>query len=171
MAPTSTQLVTNATGARIVSSTPVSEPESVPSDDLAAIAEAVLHEHAELDRTVSQLRELCATLTCSQAPVDSGPAELIEEFEAQLILHLAAEEADEFFGSLVTERPSMLQRVERLQAEHLEMAEALDQLREFAKRGPPGPELAGRIAQFLDRFDTHEQIESALMRKFFLLDE
>lgn len=144
---------------------------TAPENELAAIAEAVLEGHAELDRTVSQLRELCVALCCNQAPADPGPAALIEEFEAQLILHLAAEEAEEFFGSLVTEQPSLLQRVERLQAEHVEMAEALDRLREFAKRGPPGPGLAGRITQFLDRFDTHEHAENELMQEFFLLDQ
>jgi Hemerythrin HHE cation binding domain len=165
-----TELVTKAAGEQIdPSSAPTAE--SAPSNELALIAEAVLEDHAELDKTVSQLRELCVALCCNQAPADPGPAALIEEFEAQLILHLAAEEAEEFFGSLVTDQPSLLQRVERLQAEHGEMAETLDQLLEFAKSGPSWPELAVRLIRFLDGFDAHEHAENALMQEFFLLDQ
>lgn len=144
---------------------------TAPEDELAAIAEAVLEAHAELDKTVSQLRELCVTLCGSGAPAGPDPAALIEGFESQLILHLAAEEAEEFFGSLVTEQPSLLQRVERLQDEHLRMAEALGRIVESAKSGAPGPKLAERITRFLDWFDAHEHAENALMQEFFVLDQ
>jgi hypothetical protein len=165
-----TEVVPIAAGEQIdPSSAPTAE--SAPSIELAFIAEAVLEDHAELDKTVSQLRELCLALCGNQAIADPGPAALIEEFECQLILHLAAEEAEEFFGSLVTEQPSLLLRVERLQAEHGRMAEALDQVLESAKSGAPGPELAERITRFLNWFDAHEHAENALMQEFFLLDQ
>jgi hypothetical protein len=49
------------------------------------------------------------------------------------------------------------------------MAESLDQLVEFANEGPPPRELAERIERFLDRFDTHERAENALMADFIRL--
>jgi hypothetical protein len=169
MSSSSTESVTNAAGEQIdVSSARTTEPGS--GDELALIAEAVLEDHAELDKTVALLRELCLALCGNQAPTDPDPAVLIEKFEFQLIPHFAAEEAEEFFGSLVTDQPSLLQQVERLQGEHLEMADALDQLLEFAKSEPSWPELAVRLTRFLDRFDAHEHAENALMQEFLVLE-
>jgi hypothetical protein len=145
--------------------------ESSPGSELAVIAEAVLEDHAELDKTVAQLRSLCVALCGTHPPADPTPAALVEEFEAHLIVHFAAEEAEEFFGSLVTEEPRLLQRVERLQAEHHDMVQALGHLVDFAQGGPPGPELAVRLGNFLEWFDAHEEAENALMQEFFLLDE
>lgn len=145
--------------------------KATPSGELADIAKAVLEDHAELDRTVTRLRELCVSLGNGRVPADVDPAGLIEEFEEQLILHLAAEEAEEFFGSLVTEEPRLLGRVASLQTEHGEMADVLDHLVEFARGRPPDSVVAARLTEFLDRFDAHEQAENALMQEFFLLDE
>jgi Hemerythrin HHE cation binding domain len=139
------------------------------SNELAVIVDAVLKDHAELDKTVLRLRGMCVVFRDGRAPADAEPAGLIEEFEAQLSHHFAAEE--EFFESLVTEEPRLLQRVERLQADHGAMAEALDRLLGFAKGGPPAPKLAVRLARFLDWFDLHHLAENALMQEFFLLDQ
>ena len=67
--------------------------------------------------------------------------------------------------------PTQLKRVERLQDDHVEMAEALDALQKFAVSGPSGSELAARITQFLDRFDAHEHAENTLMQEFYTLDK
>lgn len=139
--------------------------------ELAAIAEVVLEDHAGLQRAAARLRELCVALRTEPASADLGAEVLIEEFEDLLIPHFAAEQAEEFFGSLVTEEPRLLQRVERLQAEHGEMAEALDRIAEFARTSPPGPVLATRLTRLLDAFDTHERAENALMQEFLLLDK
>ena len=141
------------------------------SSELAVIADAVLKDHAELDKIVLRLRGMCVVLRDGRAPADAEPAGLIEEFEAQLSHHFAAEE--EFFESLVTEEPEprLLQRVERLQADHGAMAEALNRLLVFAQGGPPAPKLTVRLARFLDWFDLHHLAENALMQEFFLLDQ
>lgn len=139
--------------------------------ELGAIAEMVLEDHAELQGAAARLRELCVALRAEAASADLGACVLIEEFEDLLIPHFAAEQAEEFFGSLVTEEPRLLQRVERLQAEHWEMAEALDRIAEFARGLPPGPLLAARLTQLLDSFDTHEHAENELMQDFLLLDK
>lgn len=141
------------------------------SDQLAVIAEAVLEDHEKLDATVARLRKLCAVLAHNQAAAESPPAALIGEFEAQLIPHFLAEQAEEFFGTLVTDKPRLLEQVQHLQAEHAEMAEALGKLLEFAETGPPGPDLALRLTRFLDQFDAHEHAENALMQEFLLLDD
>jgi hypothetical protein len=136
------------------------------SNEVAVSAEAVFEDHAELDRAVLRLRGMCVVLRGGHAPADAEPAGLIEEFEAQLIHHFAAEEAVEFFGSLVTEEPRLLQRVERLQTDHWEMAAAVNRLLVFAQGGPPAPKLAVRLARFLDWFDLHHLAENALMQEF-----
>jgi CBS domain-containing protein len=151
------------------SSEPTGEPASV--DELAGTVESVLRNHAELDDTVRGLRDLCAALSGNRASCDSAPAALIAEFEAQLVAHFDVEQAEELFGSLVTHQPHLFKRVEHLQAAHGEMAEALDQLLTFARKGPPGRDLAARLTRFLDRFDAHEHAENALMQEFLLLDQ
>lgn len=145
--------------------------ESVSNGALALMADAVREDHADLDRIAARLREVCAALRNGQAAADAQPVGLIEEYEDLLIAHFAAEQAEEFFGSLMTDQPSLLQRVEHLQDEHGKLAEALEQLLEFAKNGPPGSDLAVRIRAFLDRFDTHEDAENALMEEFIVLDQ
>jgi hypothetical protein len=170
MPPSSTQLVTIVASERIGVS-PAPNVESGPENELALITDAVLGDHAALDRTVVRLRELCMALAGDHAAAGTAAAALIEEFESQLLPHFVAEEADEFFGSLVAEEPRLLQLVERLEAQHEEMADTLDDLLRFALSRPPGPELASRLNQFLDRFDEHEHAENALLQDSLLLDE
>ena len=158
-----------ATGRTDLPSAPIAELAS--SEELVVTAEAVLVDHAEFNETVRRLRELGAALHGSRAAPGPTAADLIEEFEPVLALHFAAEEAEEFFGSLVTDQPSLLRRVERLQADHVQMANDLDELLRFARSGPSGPELAAGLTGFLDQFEAHERTENALMQEFFLLDQ
>jgi hypothetical protein len=65
----------------------------------------------------------------------------------------------------------MLQRVERLQAEHEEIAAALGQALELGQSRPPSSELAMHIAHILDMFDAHERAEKALIQELVLVDE
>jgi hypothetical protein len=139
--------------------------------ELVTIAKAVLDDHVDLDKMVTRLRAVCRALHEGRTLVEPEPAMLIEEFESQLIPHFAAEQAEEYFGSLVTEQPRLLRRVERLQAEHAELAEALERLMEFARSDDRGPGLGGRLGQFLDWFEAHEHAENELMQEFLLLDE
>jgi hypothetical protein len=143
---------------------------STHTTELSGFAEAVRADHADLDELVIRLRRLCTSLRDYDRGDDCDPGALIEEFESELIPHFATEQAEEFFGSLSTEQPRLLLRVERLQDEHRQMAEAVDHLLEFAT-SDPGPELALRLEHFLDLFDAHEHAENELMQEFFLLDE
>jgi hypothetical protein len=164
MSPPSTPLMTATT------KTTAPRVGAAPENELAAMADAVLEGHAELDRTVTRLRELCVTLVNDEAAAGFEAAALVERFESQLMRHFAAEEAEEFFGSLLTEEPRLLHAVGRLEAEHGAMADALDELLEFALTRPSGPALAAPMTQFLDRFDTHEHAENALLQEFYTLD-
>jgi hypothetical protein len=106
-----------------------------------------------------------------RAPADPEPGALIEQFEDLLLIHFAAEEAEEFFGSLVTDQPWMLDRIGRLQQDHGELATALDELLEFARSEPRVTDLTARVERFLARLDAHERAENALMQDLILLDE
>lgn len=150
---------------------PASNAAAPSGGELAAVAEAVLEDHAELEKIVERLRELCMALHTQPSSADLRAESLIYEFEDLLIPHFAAEEAEEFFGSLATEEPRLLYRVERLQAEHVQIAEALDRIAEFARTRPAAQVLAARLTRLLDAFDAHEHAENELMQEFLLLDE
>ena len=141
------------------------------STELVSAAATVLEDHADLYRTVARLRQLCGELREGRALATREVVGFLQDFEEQLIPHFAAEEAEEFFGSLVTDQPRLLRQVERLQAEHDEMAGGMERLLELAASGSVGPDLALRLERFLDQFEAHEHAENALMQEFVLLDE
>jgi uncharacterized protein (UPF0335 family) len=120
---------------------------------------------------LTRLRALSDVLLEDRKPPDFEPASLIEEFEDLLLIHFAAEEAEEFFGSLVTEEPRLLDRVARLQDEHAELAAAVDELLESCHSEAPRTQLAERIQRFLERLDAHECAENELMQELILIDE
>lgn len=139
---------------------------SLSRDQSAATVGAVLDDHAGLMGAAKKLRELCAAVPRG-ALSWVGP---IEEFRARLLAHFAAEETDDFFGSLVRQ-PGLLTRVHRLQAEHADLAFAADCLVTLARTEGRKSDLAARVVRFLDRFEVHEHAENALLRQFLLTDE
>jgi hypothetical protein len=142
------------------------------SGEYPIVAEAVLENYPELTRTVTRLRGLCVTLRDHPEPADPALSALIEEFASQVSRHFAAEEREGgLVGGGARGQPHLVQRIDRLQHEHWEMAQALDRLLEFARSEPPAPELAQRVGTFLDWFDAHEHAENALMQDFLLVDE
>jgi hypothetical protein len=147
------------------------EPDRSASRDFGLIAEAVLADHAELGRVTARLRETSTALAETDEPVDGEPARLLEDFENELLPHFAAEELEEFCGSLVTQEPRLLGRLGRLQAEHGDIASALGELVDFAWTRPSGRDLAVRIGRFLKVFAKHEHAENELMQELVLLDE
>jgi len=144
-----------------------------PADNglFAGVAEAMLDGYAGIDVRIQQLRELCVALRDGQGPTPADPAELIEDLECEVIPHFAAEQLEEFFGSLITDDPSLLDRVARLQAEHGELAEAFGRLVKLAECKTPPLALAEGVELLLDRLEAHEQAERTLMQRFVQLDE
>jgi hemerythrin len=148
-------------------------PEAIPGDrPLSLIAEAVLDDRTELFVTAARLRVL--TSTCG----NMHPAELIalanrlEEFEDLLLLHFAAEEAEGFVGSLTTDEPRQLERIDQLQQEHGSLVEELDRLQELARScSAEYAELPAALERFLARLDIHDREETSVMEELVLLSD
>jgi Hemerythrin HHE cation binding domain len=145
--------------------------DAEPPSEPAIVLQTLLHDHTELQQQVARLRGLCLALGGSQAPADPGASALVEEFAYLLIAHFAAEQASEFFEDLARDQPEVLQRVVRLQTEHVEIAAALGQVLEFCERRPAGSELSTCLTDILDMLDAHERAEKALIRDLVSLDE
>jgi hypothetical protein len=148
---------------------PIADAES--SGEWAIGVESLLDDHTELRKMVARLRGLCLTLSGNQAPADLGAAALVEEFAYLAIAHFAAEQASDFLENLSRNQPGLLQRIERLQTEHGEIAAALGQVLELGHGKPPGPELAIHLTHALDMFDAHERAEKAIIQELVLVDE
>lgn len=134
------------------------------------VAMALVDERAHLDQHIARLRVFCAALRHDRVTAD--PIALIEELECELVSYLAIEDLEVFWGSLVTDDPPLRARVERLQAEHDDLAEALDHLMELAGWKPPSPPaLAEEFERFLDALQAHERAETAFMQELVEIDE
>jgi hemerythrin len=138
---------------------------------LSLIAEAVLDDHTELLAAAARLRAFSSACRYPDGDELIARARLLEEFGDLLFLHFAAEEAEEFVGSLTTDEPSRLERIERVQDEHGAMVEEFDRLLELARSRPESDELSEPIEHFLDWLDTHEREENSIMQELILLYE
>jgi hemerythrin len=141
---------------------------SLAGDQPTVMAKAVVDDHAELVRAANALRDRCE-LACKGRAQDL--ARFIEEFQERLLIHFAAEESEEFLGSLVRDQPGLLKRAQRLQDEHGEIAFVLECLVGLAATDPREPEVAALTIRFLDRFEVHEHAENALLQELVLTDE
>ncbi len=140
-----------------------------PSTELATLVEAVRSGHEGLDGTVVELRRLCGEMR-SSPPRAPDAVEALARFAEELLVHFAEEELEETFGSLLTDQPQFLHRVDRLQQEHVELTEAATRLVGLARSGS-GLVLAASIERILDALSAHEHAENALMQELILLDE
>jgi hypothetical protein len=157
--------------AELLGASPSPIAEAEPSSECGIGVQSLLDDHSELRDLVIRLRRLCLALRSSRKRADSEAAALIEEFAYLSIAHFAAEQASEFFESRLAGQPRMLERVERLQAEHDEIAAALGEVLEFCRSSPSGPELASCLTRVLDMFDAHERGERAFIRELLRRDE
>src|SRR5688500_3185854 len=91
---------------------------------------AVIRDHANIGKTLEQLRMMCAVLDTGQAalPSELMPARLLFRFYRELSEHFATEEADAYFGTVADEEPSLASKIEALKAEHWSMLYAADML-------------------------------------------
>ena len=140
------------------------------SPTLSGRATTVLGEHA-------RLRETMALLTVEGPHTDDsrrGEArlhELIERCTDELIEHFATEEADGYFGTLVTDCPRLASAVLRLEVEHEEMRREIKEIRALAGRVGSGREAGRRIRALIGRLQIHEHAENVLLQEFFLADD
>lgn len=147
-------------------------PTSTPS--LFGRITAVQRDHSSLLEMVSTLRRLQRALLAGETERGADWTRFIgelEEFTAHLRTHFAAEETNGYFGTLVSDRPSLSGQVDRLRAEHAEMMEALVSIRPSAANDFDACALAIRLGQLLDSFEAHERRENLLIQEFLLRDE
>ena len=144
--------------------------ETAQSGLFGGVAEAMLDDYANIDAQIQRLRELGAALRDGRGPTMADSVALIEDLECELIPHFAAEALEEFFGVLVTDDPPWLDRVARLGAEQIELAEALERLVALAKCETPFA-LAKGLDLLLDMLEAHERAERALMSDFVELED
>ena len=149
-----------------------SNPSKVARDrPLGLIAEAILDDHAELSAAIARLGRLCLPPIAPSTEVPPEPLKLLKEFEDLLLLHFAAEEAEEFLGRLTTDEPKLLERIDRLQDEHGTIIEALDRVIELAPSGSGAAPFRGALEDLFSRLDAHERAESCLMQELIVLSE
>ncbi len=134
-------------------------------------ATAAFSEHARLHATLLRLRELCILLGDQEVTSEFEPHGLLDEFREQMVDHFAAEEAEDYFGTLASEVPSLAPRIALLEAEHWQLIETVDQLQLLSEHAARRGELIARLGELLARFEAHERDESAILQDFFLHGE
>ena len=132
---------------------------------------AVLAEHDALKATAARMRGLCKALSHEKKPPLVEINQLLSAFSAGLSANFATEEQDGYFGSLVSARPECDVLVAHLHAEHVQLTEAVEALRNRARTEGRNPQLGFFLGRTLDQFQAHERSENRLLQEFFLLDE
>jgi hypothetical protein len=138
--------------------------------DLFGRATTVWGEHAALRATLSRLRRF-SVVTGDERPEDDAELrDLLARFSEQLLEHFAAEEHEEYFGTLIADCPRLADPIARLRTEHREMMGAIVLLKSLVSSGDR-LEFASRLGNLLDQFLAHERAENLLLQEFFLRDE
>ena len=132
---------------------------------------AVLVEHDALKATAVRMRGLCTALSHHDKPSLVEINHLLSRFSADLSANFATEEQDGYFASLVAVRPECDALVAHLHAEHVQLKEKVDALRNRARAVGRDPQLGSLLGRTLDQFQAHERCENRLLQEFFLLDE
>jgi hypothetical protein len=130
---------------------------------------AVMREHQDLGRKLGLVREMCSAIESNALPLrdDLGPESLLSELHGDLTEHFALEEADDYFGTVVDEDPTLSEPIEALKAEHAVMLERLEGLLELAGDALLWAELPLATRGLLGQLEHHERSESALLRQLF----
>ena len=126
-------------------------------------------EHQRLSTTLRQLAEMCLALDAGsqQLGADSDPRRLLAALQLNLERHFATEEADDYFGAVARERPSLLPSIANLRAEHTAMLETTAELGAISADEHRWAELCAPTLRLLERLRAHEQAESLLLQDFF----
>jgi hypothetical protein len=99
-----------------------------------------------------------------QAPAES--VRLFEELLGLLSRHFSAEEAESYFGAIVTERPSLRHQIFALKAEHVAILTAVSALSHIANGGTAPVSFANAVQHCAEWLQSHEQRESLILREF-----
>ena len=96
---------------------------------------AILRDHDHLRETLGRLRLMCSKLEDGQRAADSepSPTSLLLELRTDLAEHFAAEEGQDYFGTVVDEAPQLQRQIDELKAEHVAMLTMVDELVRFGE--------------------------------------
>jgi hypothetical protein len=129
---------------------------------------SILRDHAHLGKTMRQLHVMCASLEGAQPlPGELSPRALLADLRRDLSAHFGAEEAAEYFGTVVEEAPELAEPIARLKYEHSLMLEAVEVLVSVAAQPPRWRELAAPTRELVAQLERHERAESTLLRRLF----
>src|ERR1041385_2741915 len=129
---------------------------------------AMLTEHDALKATAARMRGLCRSLFHHDKPSLVEIDHLLDTFSVDLSANFATEEQDGYFESLVAVRPECDALVAHLYAEHVQLRETVDALRNRARAVGQDPQLGLLLGRTLDRFQAHERSENRLLQDLFL---
>lgn len=129
----------------------------------------VMRGHADVGRTLQQLRAMCGALESGQGllPESLTPLRLITKLRDELSEHFGLEEAPGYFGIVVEEEPTLESAIEALCAEHRVMLRALEELLALAPDRATWARLPGPILELVRQLELHERAEAALLRELF----
>lgn len=130
---------------------------------------AIFQDHDQLAKTLRRLRLMCGAIDDSRQslPDELAPDVLIFDLRAHLGVHFAAEEAEEYFGTVIDEAPSLAPEIAKLKWEHLTMLKAADVLCGVARDRARWSDLPGPTRELIAQLERHERGESQLLRGLF----
>lgn len=130
---------------------------------------AIFQDHDQLAKTLRRLRAMCAALEDGAAvlPAELAPDVLILDLRRGLGEHFAAEEAEEYFGTVVDEAPALAPQIAGLKWEHMTMLQAADMLCGIARDRTRWTQLPGPTRELISQLERHEGSESRLLRNLF----
>lgn len=130
---------------------------------------AIFRDHDHLATTLRRLRLMCAALEDDPhaLPAELGPNLLIVELRADLAEHFAAEETDQYFGTVVDEAPALAPDIARLKSEHVTMLRAAEVLCDLARDRARWSRLPAPTRELIGQLERHEHAESKLLRSLF----
>jgi iron-sulfur cluster repair protein YtfE (RIC family) len=138
--------------------------EARPMPTLFGRVTAASAEHRHLASTLKRLHEACSAHSGTER-AQANLLSLVDELLVDMLRHFTAEEADAYFGEIVRERPEVVCQVADLRAEHAELLSSLEALRVLSSRADADA-LRASVADFMARFQAHEQVEVSLMQTF-----
>lgn len=132
---------------------------------------ALATDHESLALGLSALDELCSNVDAGLEPQKPAVIEFLTAWQTELARHFEAEESDDYFGVIRTERRSLRVAIDSIEREHaqlLAMSERMVVLFDTARWS----EFVRLTRQLTARLRAHERLESTLMRRFLTeLDE
>lgn len=130
---------------------------------------AVMRDHADIGKTLGQMRAMCAALDGGEValPNELLPTRLTFRLHGELSEHFAREEDDAYFGTVIDEEPSLASKIDMLKAEHWSMLGAAQMLCSLAVDSARWLELSRGARELMAQLERHERAESALLRDMF----